>query len=161
MYWLCYVSADIRDCVSCVDGGVLIGWSSGMWWIDCVMYQLIHGIVFSCVLFWNKLLVLVVMFGYKVVCVVIIVRFCWYVLIRWWCYWWGHIVFVVSDRQSTELVSKQRVLLYQQSLLRFVEYFYYFNLLYNTQFYPQHVSQPNHTVHVYTAVILPIFKLSI
>jgi hypothetical protein len=38
------------------------------------MDRLIYGIVFGCVLFRNKQLVLVVMFGYTFVCMVMIVR---------------------------------------------------------------------------------------
>jgi len=34
--------------------------------------------------------------------------------------------------------------------------FYYFNFLYNLEFYLQHVLQLNYNVHVYTLVILPI-----
>jgi len=32
---------------SCVDGGVMIGWSRGKWRIVCVMDQLIYGIMFN------------------------------------------------------------------------------------------------------------------
>jgi len=33
--------------------------------------------------------------------------------------------------------------------------------IYNTEFYPQHVLQFSYNVHVYTLVILPIFKISV
>jgi hypothetical protein len=40
--------------------------------------------------------------------------------------------------------------------MHFLEYFYYFNLLYNIKFYLQYVLQRT----VYTLVILPTFKIS-
>ena len=45
---------------------------------------------------------------------------------------------------------------HQKNLLRCLEYFYYLTLLYNTEFYPQHVLQFTHNAHV----ILPTFKIS-
>jgi hypothetical protein len=45
---------------SCVAGGVLTSWSHGKWRMECAMDRLIYGIMFSYVLFWNKLPVLVI-----------------------------------------------------------------------------------------------------
>jgi hypothetical protein len=67
------------------------------------------------------------------------------------------------------------ILLYRQNLLHFLKYFYYFKLLYNIEFYPQHVLQFNDNLHIYiyiyiyiytyththTLVTLPIFKISV
>jgi len=37
---------------------VLIGWPHRKWCMECVLDQLVYGIMLSCALFWNKLLVI-------------------------------------------------------------------------------------------------------
>jgi hypothetical protein len=39
--------------------------------------------------------------------------------------------------------------------------FYNFKLLYNIEYYIQCILQFNYNVHIYTQVILPIFKISV
>jgi len=62
-----------------------------------------------------------------------------------------------TSKQSAYLVCKHRILLYRPKPLHFLEYFYYFNFLYNIEFYLLHVLQFNYNVHVYALVILPSF----
>ena len=80
-----------RNWYGSAAGGVLIGFV--LWEVTC-------GVCHGSADIWNYVCLCIVlkqaacvgdMYGYRVVRMVIIVKFCWYVLVKLWCYWWDRI----------------------------------------------------------------------